>query len=453
MFGLDNEVLNEMDLEGIKATPQPLEFKKAKFDISLFIQVKEAGLTAHWEYNTDLFNSETIERMNGHFLALLEGIIANPSERISQLPLLTKSEQQQLLIDWNNTEVDYPVDKCIHQLFEEQVERTPDTVAVIFEEQELTYNELNCRANQLAHYLQSLGVKPDELVGICVERSLEMIVGLLGILKAGGAYVPLDPDYPLERISLMLEDAGLKVLLTQQKLIDKLSESQANINIVCVDADLPVISKEEQKNLITTIKYSNLAYVIYTSGSTGIPKGVLVTHQGLLNLVFWHQNTFEITNLDKATQLAGTGFDAAVWELWPYLTAGASIYLVKPEILISLVELQKWLAAKKITISFLPTPIAEQLLSLEWTEINVSLRTILTGGDKLNQYPSNFIPFQVVNNYGPTENTVVTTSGVVISGEKNNSLSPAIGRPIFNTQIYILDSNLQPVPVGIPGEI
>ncbi|NCS11031.1 MAG: amino acid adenylation domain-containing protein [Microcystis aeruginosa G13-09] len=453
MFGLDNEVLNEMDLEGIKATPQPLEFKKAKFDISLFIQVKEAGLTAHWEYNTDLFNSETIERMNGHFLALLEGIIANPSERISQLPLLTKSEQQQLLIDWNNTEVDYPVDKCIHQLFEEQVERTPDTVAVIFEEQELTYNELNCRANQLAHYLQSLGVKPDELVGICVERSLEMIVGLLGILKAGGAYVPLDPDYPLERISLMLEDAGLKVLLTQQKLIDKLSESQANINIVCVDADLPVISKEEQKNLITTIKYSNLAYVIYTSGSTGIPKGVLVTHQGLLNLVFWYQNTFEITNLDKATQLAGTGFDAAVWELWPYLTAGASIYLVKPEILISLVELQKWLAAKKITISFLPTPIAEQLLSLEWTEINVSLRTILTGGDKLNQYPSNFIPFQVVNNYGPTENTVVTTSGVVISGEKNNSLSPAIGRPIFNTQIYILDSNLQPVPVGIPGEI
>ncbi|MDB9396157.1 non-ribosomal peptide synthetase [Microcystis aeruginosa] len=453
MFGLDNEVLNEMDLEGIKATPQPLEFKKAKFDLSLFIQVKETGLTAHWEYNTDLFNAETIERMNGHFLALLEGIIANPSERISQLPLLTKSEQQQLLIDWNNTEVDYPVDKCIHQLFEEQVERTPDTVAVIFEEQELTYNELNCRANQLAHYLQSLGVKPDELVGICVERSLEMIVGLLGILKAGGAYVPLDPDYPLERISLMLEDAGLKVLLTQQKLIDKLSESQANINIVCVDADLPVISKEEQKNLITTIKSSNLAYVIYTSGSTGIPKGVLVTHQGLLNLVFWHQNTFEITNLDKATQLAGTGFDAAVWELWPYLTAGASIYLVKPEILISLVELQKWLAAKKITISFLPTPIAEQLLSLEWTEINVSLRTILTGGDKLNQYPSNFIPFQVVNNYGPTENTVVTTSGVVISGEKNNSLSPAIGRPIFNTQIYILDSNLQPVPVGIPGEI
>ncbi|CAD5971665.1 Gramicidin S synthase 2 [Planktothrix agardhii] len=453
MFGLDNEVLNEIDLEGIKATSQPLEFKKAKFDLSLFIQVKEAGMTAHWEYNTDLFNGETIERMNGHFLTLLEGIIANPGERISQLPLLTKSEQQQLLIDWNNTEVDYPTDKCIYQLFEEQVERTPNAVAVVFEEQELTYNELNCRANQLAHYLQSLGVKPDELVGICVERSLEMIVGLLGILKAGGAYVPLDPEYPQERLSFMLEDAGLKVLLTQQKLIDKLCESQANINIVCVDADLPVIFKEEQKNLITTIKSSNLAYVIYTSGSTGIPKGVLVTHQGLLNLVFWHQNTFEITNLDKATQLAGTGFDAAVWELWPYLTAGASIYLVKPEILTSLVELQKWLAAKKITISFLPTPIAEQLLLLEWTEINVSLRTLLTGGDKLNQYPSNFIPFQVVNNYGPTENTVVTTSGVVVSGEKHDSLSPAIGRPIFNTQIYILDSNLQPVPVGIPGEL
>ncbi|WP_392535132.1 amino acid adenylation domain-containing protein [Nostoc sp. C117] len=450
MFVLQNAPISEVELAGLTISSLPAQSATAKFDLTLSMQNTATGLVGVWEYNADLFDASTIERMRGHFQTLLEGIVANPQEQISQLPLLTEIEQQQLLLKWNDTGVDYPQDKCIHQLFEEQVERTPDAVAVVYENQHLTYHELNCRANQLAHYLKSLGVKADVLVGICVERSLEMVVGLLGILKAGGAYLPLASDYPTERLRLMLEDAQVSVLLTQQKLLDRLPEHTAQR--VYLDADWQLISQLSQDNLITETQAANLAYVIYTSGSTGQPKGVLIAHQGLLNLVFWHQRTFKITTLDKATQLAGTAFDAAVWELWPYLTAGASIYLVKPEILLSPVDLQDWLRSKKITISFLPTPMAEQLLSLEWPE-NTTLRTMLTGGDKLHRYPSGLLPFQVVNNYGPTENTVVATSGLVVSNGRDDNISPPIGRPIANVEIYILDSYLQPVPVGVPGEL
>ncbi|WP_292804315.1 non-ribosomal peptide synthetase [Nostoc sp. NMS7] len=450
MFALQNASTSQVELTGLTVTPLITEGATAKFDLSLLMQNTATGLVGFWEYNTDLFDASTIERMTGHFVTLLEGIIANPEQQISQLPLLTAVEQQQLLVEWNDTQVDYPSDKCIYQLFEEQVQRTPDAVAVVFEDQQLTYHQLNCRANQLAHYLKSLGVGADLLVGICVERSIEMVVGLLGILKAGGAYVPLDPEYPTERLRFMLEDAQVPVLLTQQRLVDRLTQHQAQL--VCLDTDWQMISQLSQDNLITEAQATNLAYVIYTSGSTGQPKGVLIAHQGLLNLVFWHNRAFNITSLDKATQLAKTAFDAAVWELWPYLTAGASIYLVKSQLLSSLVNLRDWLILKKITVSFLPTPLAQELLSLQWPTENLALRCILTGGDKLHQYPSDSIPFQVVNNYGPTENTVVTTSGVVVAKEQDK-ISPNIGRAIANTQVYILDSNLQPVPVGVPGEL
>ncbi|MEH2435907.1 MAG: non-ribosomal peptide synthase/polyketide synthase [Nostoc sp.] len=451
MFVLQNAPISQqLELTGLTVSPLVVKSTTTKFDLTLAMENTATGLVGMWEYNTDLFDASTIERMTGHFLTLLEGIIANPGERISQLPLLTEVEQHQLLVEWTDTGVDYPLDKCIHQLFEEQVQRTPDAVAVVFEDQQLTYQQLNSRANQLAHYLKSLGVRADMLVGICVERSIEMVVGLLGILKAGGAYLPLDPEYPTERLHFMLEDAQISVLLTQQKLLDRLAQHQAKL--VCLDTDWQLISQLSQDNLITQTQATNLAYVIYTSGSTGQPKGVLIAHQGLLNLVFWHQRTFKITTLDKATQLAGTAFDAAVWELWPYLTAGASIYLVKSEFLSSLVKLRDWLISKQITISFLPTPLAQELLSLEWPTESLAMRSILTGGDKLHQYPSDLIPFQLVNNYGPTENTVVTTSGLVVAKEQDQ-ISPSIGRAIANTQIYILDSNLQLVPVGIPGEL
>ncbi|MGA9381054.1 MAG: amino acid adenylation domain-containing protein [Phormidium sp.] len=436
----DNEEFSLSNFRGIEQTNYPLTFVAAPGE-QLLLRIS---------YDGNRFDDGSISRMLGHFVTLLEAIVASPMQLISQLPMLTEFEQHQLLIEWNQTKIEYPVDKCVHQLFEAQVERTPNAVAVVFEEEQLTYNELNSRSNQLAHYLRSLGVGADVLVGICAERSLEMIVGLLGILKAGGAYVPLDPEYPAERLNFMLEDSQVGMLLTQQRLVDKLSIVAAQK--VCLDTDWLEISQWSQDNLSTNVQAENLAYIIYTSGSTGQPKGVLVSHQSLLNLVFWHQRTFEITSTDKATQLAGTAFDAAVWELWPYLSAGASVYLVTSEVLYSPTDLRDWLIGQKISISFLPTPLAERLLLLEWNE-EVALRTMLIGGDKLHNYPSQLVPFQVVNNYGPTENTVVTTSGLVVSNQESNVSSPAIGRPIANTQVYILDGNLQPVPLGVPGEL
>ena len=450
MFALQNAETDLWNLPGLRVEEMSWKLETVRFDLEFHFFEVPQGLEGVCHYNTDLFDAATIARMMKHFQTLLAAIVAKPEQPVTLLPLLTLHERHQLLVEWNSTQADYPQHKCIHQLFEEQADSTPNAVAVVHENQQLTYRELNRRANQLAHYLKSLGVGADVLVGICVDRSLEMVVGLLGILKAGGAYVPFDPKYPTERLSFMLKDASVSVLLTQQQLVEKLPQHQAQV--VCLDTDAQAISQSSQNNPITTVQASNLAYVIYTSGSTGQPKGVMVAHQGLVNLVFWHQCAFEITPLDKATQLAGTAFDATVWELWPYLTAGASIYLVKSETLHSPIDLRDWLTSKKITIAFVPTPLAEKLLSLEWNK-NLALRIMLVGGDKLHHYPSALVPFKVVNNYGPTENTVVTTSGLVVSNRQNNISSPPIGRPIANTQIYILDSHLQLVPIGVPGEL
>ncbi|BAZ22953.1 non-ribosomal peptide synthase [Kalymmatonema gypsitolerans NIES-4073] len=449
IFALQNAPMGKLELPGVSLTQLTQESTTAKFDLTLSMSETSQGLVGEWEYNTDLFDGSTIERMAAHFQNLLSALVENPQQLVGELPLLSAAERHQFLVEWNDTASEYPTDKCIHQLFEEQVERTPLSVAVVFNTEQLTYQQLNQQANQLAHHLQSLGVGPEVLVGICVERSIEMVVGLLAILKAGGAYVPLDPNYPQERLSYMLADSDVKVLLTQQSLLESLPQNQAQV--VCLDTDWGAIEQHSQDNLGVGVWSDNLAYVIYTSGSTGQPKGILVAHKGLLNLVFWHQATFGITSLDIATQLAGTAFDAAAWELWPYLSAGASIHLLKAETIVQPQVLQDWLILQKITITFVPTPLLESFLSLEWPP-SIALRIVLAGGDKLHQYPSTSIPFSVINNYGPTENTVVTTSGLIVSTEQTNLLPP-IGRPIANTQIYILDKHLQPVPIGVIGEL
>ncbi|MDB9509542.1 amino acid adenylation domain-containing protein, partial [Microcystis aeruginosa CS-338/01] len=445
MFGLDNEPINEIALEGIKATHQPLEFKTAKFDLSLSIQVKEAGLTAIWEYNTDLFNQSTIERLSGHFVNLLTGIIANPEQAISQLPLLTESETNQLLIEWNNTQVDYPEYKCIHQLFEEQVKRTPDAVAVVCSGQQLTYNELNCRANQLAHYLRKLGVKADTLVGISLERSLEMIVGLLGILKAGGAYVPLDPDYPSERLQFAIADAQLSFLLTQEGLINKLPEHQAPL--ILLDRFTEEINQNSQDNLTGVVTANNLANLIYTSGSTGKPKGVMVEHRGLFNLATEQIKTFNLQSNSRLLQFASLNFDASIWEIIMAIGAGATLYLDTKDALMPGLPLMGRLKDYGITHIILP-PSALAALPLE--EIP-ELQTIIVGGEACSEELSkqwargrNFF-----NAYGPTETSVCAT----VEKWTDETVKVTIGRPIANTQVYILDSHLQPVPIGVVGEL
>lgn len=372
-------------------------------------------------------------------------------EREEQRPSrqqLTETEQLQLTA-WNATRQDYPQNLCVPQLVAKQASAAPDAVALVAGDQELSYKELNRRANQLAHYLQTLGVGPNVLVGLCVERSPDMVVGLLGILKAGGAYVPLDPSYPIERLTFMLADAHTPVLVTQRFLAERLA--MQGTQIVCMDADAATLARQSVVDPPSKTTINDLAYVIYTSGSTGQPKGAQIIHDGLLNLVFWHQRAFAVTPSDKATQLTSPAFDATGWELWPYLTLGASVYLPEEDTRVSPTLLRDWLVSLGITITFLPTPLAESAMFLEWPP-TTSLRLLLTGADTLRHYPPPTLPFAVVNNYGPTETTVVATYGHALPTAHADVL-PSIGRPIANTQIYILDEHVQQVPIGEPGEL
>ena len=400
-------------------------------------------------YNTDLFSRDAIIRLAGHFQTLLEGIVADPEQRVLELPLLTETERHQIVVEWNDTASEYPRDRCIHELFETQAERTPDAIAVAGNGRQLSYADLNRRANQLAHYLKGEGVGPEVFVGVYMERSPEMVVGLLGILKSGGAYVPLDPAHPGARVAFMMKEAGMGILLTQGDLVDTLPAE--GMRVISLERDWPKIAQEGTENPINRAAVDHLAYLIYTSGSTGRPKGIQVEHGSLLNLVFWHQRAFGVSAWDRATQVATPAFDASVWELWPYLTAGASIHIPDDETRGSAEGLRDWLVTEGLTISFLPTPLAEMMLSLEWPS-EVPLRTLLTGGDKLHQRPGPGLPFDLVNNYGPTENTVVTTSGVVAPVDGFQGV-PSIGRPIANVQTYVLDRYLKPVPIGVAGEL
>ncbi len=359
-------------------------------------------------------------------------------------------EREQLqLATWNATWQEYPRNMCIPELIAAQAGATPYAVAVVTGSDILSYRELNLRANQLAHYLRSLGVRPNVLVGFCVERSLDMIVGLLGILKAGGAYVPLNPSYPTERLSFMLENAQVPVLITQQHLISRLSGQ--GTSVICLDRDAAILAGQPETDPDSELSVTDLAYVIYTSGSTGRPKGVPITHESLLNLVFWHQRAFAVSAADRATQITSPAFDATGWELWPYLTIGASVYLANDEDRAFAQVIRDWLIRNAITITFLPTALAEEVITLEWPA-KTSLRYLLTGADVLHHYPPSTLPFALINNYGPTEATVLVISGRVFPVEQSAHLPP-IGRVIDNAQIYILDENLQQVPIGSVGEL
>ncbi|HSY64216.1 MAG TPA: non-ribosomal peptide synthetase [Terriglobales bacterium] len=350
---------------------------------------------------------------------------------------------------WNNGSHPYPQDTLVGQLVSAQSSKTPDALALASATQIFTYRQLDRLSNQFAHHLQSLGVGLETLVGICLERSPEMVVAALAVLKAGAAYVPLDPDYPVERLRFMLADARVPVLISRREISDRIGSGPWQS--VEVQRDSNLIAQHPASAPAAVASGRNLAYVIYTSGSTGRPKGVQITHESLLNLIFWHQRAFSITQADRASQLSSVGFDAAIWELWPNLTAGSSVHFPDDSTRVVAELLRDWLVSEKITISFVPTPLAESLISLEWPE-NTALRTLLTGADTLHHYPPAHLPFVLVNNYGPTECTVVTTSTTVLPKELPDSLPP-IGRPIDNFQVYILDEQLHQVPVGTVGEL
>ncbi|MCW5315483.1 amino acid adenylation domain-containing protein [Nostoc sp. KVJ3] len=458
MFVLQNAPTSGIELSGLSVSSFPMKGANSRFDLTLIMQNSPTGLIGVWEYNTDLFDARTIERMTSHFVTLLEGIIANPEQRLSQLPLLTEVEQQQLLVEWNDTGVDYPLHKCIHKLFEEQVARTPDAVAVEFENQQLTYHQLNYRANQLAHYLQSLGVKPDVLVGLCVERSLEMVIGLLGILKAGGAYVPLDPEYPQERLSFIVEDAQVRVLVTQQQLIDRLPPNQAKL--VCLDSDAELIAQCSQKNLISGVQANNLTYIIYTSGSTGQPKGIAMGQLALCNHILWHRDNLKISRGAKTLQFASVSFDVSFQEIFTTWCSGGTLFLITEELRRDALALLGFLQEKQIQRMFLPVVGLQQLAEVALGNgiVNTGLREIITSGEQLqitgaiSGWLSKLTDITLHNQYGPSESHLAT-SYTLPDAIDRWPLLPSIGRPISNTQIYILDKYLQPVPVGVPGEV
>jgi amino acid adenylation domain-containing protein len=341
----------------------------------------------------------------------------------------------------------------IAELVAMQARSAPGAIAVAHNTDVLTYGDLDARANVLAHRLRSLGVGPDTVVGLCFRRSPAMIVGALGILKSGGAYLPLDPAHPTARLAFQLRDSQTSVLLTGQCMTERLPAGNWEVFYLDPDgqqsgAGAPAEAFEPPA---VDVKPENLAYVIYTSGSTGQPKGVEITRRSLLNLVSWHQQAFAVTPADRATQLASPGFDAAVWEVWPYLTAGASVHLPDEDVRSQAEKLRDWLQEQAVSITFVPTPMAERLIDLEWP-VNGALRVLLTGADTLHHYPPANLRFQLVNNYGPTECTVVATSGPVLADRHPSSLPP-IGRPIANTQVFILDENMQEVPLGAHGEL
>lgn len=438
--------LEAVELPGVTLVPLELATQTTRADLEMHFGERAGSLYGRCIYRTDLFKKPTIERLMGHFQTLLTGIVVHPEQAIAELPLLSEVERHQLLVEWNNTKVDYPQDKLIQQLFEAQVERTPDAIAVVFAAERLTYQELNYKANQLAHYLQALGVGTEVLVGICLERSLAMVIGLLGILKAGGAYVPLDPTYPVERLTYMLTATPVPVLLTQQSLIARLPLS--NTRVVCLDQEREAIAQLSRENLVPLATPNSLAYVLYTSGSTGLPKGVAIEHRSPVALISWARSVFSPAELQGVLASTSLCFDLSVFELFVTLSLGGKVILAE-----NALQLPTLLAAQEITlINTVPSAIAELL---RINAIPASVCTVNLAGEpfsnalaqKLYQQPT---IQKIYNLYGPSEDTTYSTFALL---EQDTDSAPTIGRPIHNTAIYVLDRYLQPVAIGIPGEL
>lgn len=438
---------------GWTLTHMEINTDSSKFDLSLIFEDRPEGLIGWFEYSTDLFEASTIERMMGHWQTLLAAIIADPTQTIDELPILTDAERQQLLVEWNATQTAYPKDLGVHQLFEQQVERTPTAVALLFEEQQVTYSELNERANQLAHRLQQLGVGPEVCVGLCLKRSPEMVVGLLGILKAGGAYVPLDPAYPKERLAFMLADTQAPVLLTQEQYLDVLPVE--GIHVLCLDTAWQSISKEPTDNLISKATGEHLAYIMYTSGSTGKPKGVEILHHNISRLVFG----VDYARLDATRTLlhmATISFDASTFELWGALLHGARCVLF-PEPVPTPKGIGEAVRKHKVTTVWLTASLFNALLDDAPEELR-DIEQLLTGGEALSvvhirRALERLPETQFINGYGPTESTTFACCYPIPQEISEQTRSIPIGRPIGNTQVYILDRHMNPVPIGVVGEL
>jgi len=462
MFVLQNSSLHAVELPGMTLNPVIADGGTTHFDLTLHITDTEQGLVGTAAYNTDLFDADTITRMLAHFQTLLEGIARDPDQHLSDLSLLTDTERQQVLLRSNDIHCGYNPSLSIHQLFEAQVERTPDAIALVFEDQQLTYRELNARANRLAHSLRNAGVGPEVPVGVCLERSLEVVISLVGVLKAGGVYLPLDPAYPKQRIGFMLEDSKAQVLLTQKGLIQGLPEHRARV--ICLDSDGEAIAREVAENPTSTSRPENLAYIIYTSGSTGLPKGVLVSHGSIAEHCRDAERYYELRPTDRVLQFASMSFDLSLEQILPTLIVGARLVVVGREVWRP-GEFHRKAADFGLTVVDLPTGYWQELVE-EWAAepepaVNTQYRLFLVGGDTMlpevlnlwQQTPLRSL--RLINAYGPTEATITATAfeTAPLVGETSRLHRVPIGRPLANREIYILDGHCNPVPIGVPGEL
>ncbi len=438
-------------LSDLRATEVHPGRSTIRFDLEVHLQETDDGLSANFIYNTALFDATTIARMTDHFRMILDGVIANPEQQLSRLPLLTGEEWRQLLVDWNNTATSYPRDASIHDLFAVQADATPDALAVAYGEERLTYRQLDERSNQVAHQLRALGVTSEVIVGVCMERSAEMIVSFLAILKAGGAYLPIEASYPRDRLTFMLKDAAAPVLLTQEKFRANFIETAARV--VCLNGQTFLDPNRHCPGKIATA--ASLAYVIYTSGTTGQPKGVAVSHRAIIRLV---RNTdyVQLSPADRMAQASTASFDAATFEIWGALLNGAALIVIPQSISLSPNDLARELRGQKISTLFLTTALFNQIANANPTAFQ-SLRYLLIGGETCDPKCVHKVlqlgaPQQLLNVYGPTECTTFAIAHTV-ECVQDSAESVPIGRPISNTRAYVLDRYQQPVPVGVIGEL
>jgi amino acid adenylation domain-containing protein/non-ribosomal peptide synthase protein (TIGR01720 family) len=452
-----------VNLGGLHLESMALDQRIAQFDLSLTMAEVNGELAASFEYCTALFEASTIMRLAEHFRVLLEAIASDPSKPLADFPLLTRAEREQLLCEWNDARLALPTGQCVHELFERQAAQAPEQTAVICASERLSYGELNRRANQLAHALRVRGVGPNIIVALCIERSIEMLVGLLGILKAGGAYVPLDPTYPPERLAYMLSDTNAPFLLTRQKLSCVLPATAA-AEVILLDTDWPVIARESEANPSVEINAENLAYVIYTSGSTGRPKGVMIGQGSLAHYILAFTEELEIAPDDRLLQFASFSFDVSMEEIFSCLTRGATLVLRDEEMATSTAALLRACREHKLTVLDFTTAYWHQLsASLNakdwaWAE---TVRLVIIGGEKLqperlSQWHSIVgTRVRLVDSYGPTEATIGSTMCDLtrLAGAADASRKISIGRPLRHAQAYILDARLQPLPVGVAGEL
>ncbi len=462
MFVLRNDSSQTVQLPGLTLSPIEVHHGTAHFDLILHMINTEQGLTGTLVYNTDLFEAATIAGMLAHFQILLAAVVADPERRLSDLPLLNGAERDQVLFQWNESSACYDSNLCVHQLFEAQADRTPHAIALMFEDERVTYGQLNCRANQLAHYLRTLGVGPEIPVGVCSERSPHMILGLLGILKAGGVYVPMDPAYPKERVAFMIDDTQMPVVLTQERFTEDLPQSASRI--ICLDSDWETIALESEENPPSLAVLENLAYIIYTSGSTGRPKGVLVTHDSLAVHCRSIQTLFELDATDRIFQFASLSFDLSLEQILPTIVVGATLVMQGSSVWPT-TDFHNTIAKYGLTVLNLPTAYWQEL-ARAWADMPEPLpstppRLFIVGGDMMlrsaldlwRQTPLNSV--RLLNAYGPTEATITATTfeiGPRLCEETTFDRIP-IGRPLAGRKAYILDKYGNPVPLGVRGEL